>query len=114
MGEEIFKLKLQKIIDLIDITITDFNDSNESKNNPYSLVCRAISFSIYQICEHLIKYESEIKKFKNNIPWKNIHNTRVFLAHVYDKVNTTLLFQIVTDDFPLLRNEIVNVIEQLK
>jgi len=54
----------------------------------------------------------EIQSRFPSIPWREIIGTRNRLIHGYDEVKMEVLFQIVSEDLPLLVQELTRIIDE--
>lgn len=113
MAVYLLKERIQKIIEIIQTAEDEIANNVSADVDPYSLLARAVCFSVYQACECLIHLEEELKPKTNEIPWKKIHDTRVLIAHFYHKVNIQIIFDIVKNDFPVLRAELLKLADTL-
>lgn len=107
------KDRIFKVVEIIDDAQNDLKIDEAAYVDPYSLVAKAVSFSVYQVCEFLIHLEEELKLLTNEIPWKKIHDTRVLIAHFYHKVNMEIIFDIVKNDFPTLKEALLKITNEI-
>lgn len=74
------------------------------------MILYATVFSISQIGE-LVKDITEETMFKfNNIEWSVIKSLRNRIVHDYDGINLTLIWDIIINDIPNLKNDLLEII----
>ncbi|HOE92425.1 MAG TPA: DUF86 domain-containing protein [Methanofastidiosum sp.] len=55
----------------------------------------------------------EIKSKYNDIPWKDIAGLRDKIVHGYSEINLFRVWLVVKEDFPILKEEIENIMKDL-
>jgi uncharacterized protein with HEPN domain len=64
------------------------------------------------IGEAASKVTEEFKKAHNQIAWSKIIGTRHILVHGYFQTDTTLLWQTVEEDLPVLKEQLVDILKE--
>lgn len=67
------------------------------------MVVEACVFNLSQLGELANKVDSEFQKMNGNIPWRQIYGLRNRIVHDYEGVNLKLVWEIITDDLPELK-----------
>jgi uncharacterized protein with HEPN domain len=57
------------------------------------------------------RLESDFRDQFPNIPWRNMAGMRDVLIHEYDQVDLELVWKTVTEDLPLLQQELSKILE---
>ena len=52
------------------------------------------------------KIDDEFEKLYSNIPWRTMYGLRNKIVHDYEGVNLTLIWDIISDDLPELKNQL--------
>ena len=107
MDVELISLRIDFIIKQIDLAISDLSDVKIEDFHENSLLARGVSFSLEQVCEHTSKLRRKLEGDWNNVPWDKIYNMRIILAHMYTKVDTNKVYDIVKKDLPELREQLL-------
>jgi len=91
---------------LTGVSKEEFQNNEEKQDS--------ISHVLYRFAEASIQIDDAFKKKYNQIVWKDIHAFRVLLAHVYHKVDMTILYNIVLENIPVILEQIIDVLEKLR
>ena len=107
------KVVLQKVISEINIGAEMIGDTSLEQFTVDEKLKRAICMTVINIGE-LIKNVNEDIRFKYPaIPWKAIAGMRDLAAHKYQTLRMEEVFKTVKDDFPELRIELENILNEL-
>lgn len=68
------------------------------------------AFYIGQIGEHVGNLSDDIKTTLADIPFKEIKAMRNKLIHNYDKIRTNIVWQVITEDAPILAERCLEVL----
>ena len=74
---------------------------------------RALGMTVINIGELVKNVTEETRKEHSNIPWKVIAGMRDITAHKYQTLRMEEVFKTVKDDFPELRIELENILNEL-
>lgn len=107
MDKELVSLRIDEVIKHIDITENDLKDIQLEHFSGTSLLTRATAFSVEQICEHISKIRKYFEKDHPEIPWNKIYDTRIVIAHMYISIDCEIIYEIVKNDLPLLKEQLL-------
>jgi|SRR3989344_5287029 len=72
----------------------------------------AVFMRIQIIGESIKKIPLEIKRKYKNIRWKEFAKTRDIISHAYSKVNLNLVWDLVRNKLPILKDNIKEILKQ--
>lgn len=99
-------VRLQHIMDAI-CRIQEFVDGyTEESLNTDIRTKHAIAYNIQIIGEAVYKLTKEFKQLHPETPWSMIEKMRHILVHDYYQVNMQIMWMVITDDIPSLKNDI--------
>ena len=79
-----------------------------------SIYRNAVAMCILQIGE-LTGYLTDIfKETYSGVPWRNIKDMRNIMAHRYGDINTTTVWEAVSDDLPVLREYCNSILQKFR
>lgn len=99
--DEIILCKITKYCDDI-LRYIDNTDEGDFSGDDKTIV--ACAFCLGQLGELTKKLGDDAKAAYPNIPWHKIYGLRNRIVHDYEGVNISLLWEIVSDDIPKLKN----------
>jgi uncharacterized protein with HEPN domain len=73
----------------------------------------AISFYVFQIGELSGGISEELKATNEDVPWRNIKGIRNIIAHAYVDVDHSILWEVITDDIPVLKQKCESILLDL-
>jgi len=73
----------------------------------------AVIRNLQIIGEAVKKIPDSIEKKYPNIPWREIGGLRNRVTHVYFDVDTSIVWDVVHSELPILRNQIQEIIEEI-
>ncbi len=114
MDKELISLRIDEIIKHIDFATTDLKEVELKDFNGNSLLARATSFSLEQICEHVSKIRKYFGETHPEIPWDKIYDMRIVLAHMYVTVDCDIVYKTAKKDLPKLRIQLLQLKEGLR
>ena len=109
MDAELVSLRIDFIIKHIDLAMSDLSNIEIEDFGENSLLARAVSFSLEQVCEHVSKLRRKLDNDNANVPWDEIYATRILLAHMYTKVDVKKIYQIVKNDLSPLKKQLLEI-----
>lgn len=71
------------------------------------LVIEACVFNLSQIGELSHKIDENYKKMHTRIPWRELYGLRNRIVHDYEGVNMCLVWEIIRDDLPQLKERLL-------
>ena len=95
--------KMISLIDKIEGYIQGMNYDAFLKNE---MVVEACAFNFSQLGEISHKLEDEFQNSNSAIPWKAIYGMRNKIIHDYDGVNLKVIWETITEDLPLLKEQL--------
>lgn len=110
--DELDRLRIEKCIEYIDGVISDLEGNDITSLESDSLLARATCFSIEQIGEIIKKLEPKFSANYQHIPWKEIYGTRIIIAHHYENIDLAVVNQIVKEDLPALKLDLLTILEE--
>ncbi len=113
MDKELVSLRIDEIIKHIDLATSDLKDVKLENFIGTSLLARATAFSLEQICEHVSKIRKYFDKQYPIIPWDNIYDMRIILAHMYVMVDCDIVYKTVKKDLPPLKENLLKIKSEL-
>ena len=95
--------KILKCIEKIENYCANISFEEFSRN---TLLSDACVFNLSQIGEFTTRLEPEFLQNHSNIPWHQIKGLRNRIVHDYNGVSTILVWEIISEDLPVLKNQI--------
>ena len=71
----------------------------------------AVNMCIFQIGELASHLSDEFRSETAHIPWRLIRATRNLFAHNYEKAESQLMWQTITEDIPLLKQQLDDLLK---
>lgn len=105
--------KIEKHTSAIIEYCKDFHSRIEFENN--SMCVEATVFNLMQIGE-LAKttLDDSLKQELPSIPWKQLYGMRNRIVHGYDGINMQIVWDTVSEDIPILRQELLKIITEMQ
>ena len=98
--------RLEHILTAIDCVEEYTKDINEEQLKDDKLRVHATIYNVQIIGEAVYKLTKEFKDQHTETPWAVIEKMRHILVHDYYKINFEVLWDVVTKDIPLLKQQI--------
>jgi uncharacterized protein with HEPN domain len=98
--------RLEHILTAIDCVEEYTKDINEEQLKNDKLRVHATIYNVQIIGEAVYKLTKEFKDQHTETPWAVIEKMRHILVHDYYKINFEVLWDVVTKDIPLLKQQI--------
>ena len=99
--------KLISLIDKIRQYCQDISFDDFSRNE---ILTEACVFNLVQLGETSHKISDELKELHPEIAWRELNGLRNRLVHDYQGVNLNLVWEIISTDLPILRQQLENLI----
>lgn len=109
--DELTMLRINRIIDFIDRTTEDVNNVSKEEFIKSSLLQRATCFSVEQIGEMMNKLSKTLARSYPNLPWDLSYATRIVIAHHYEDVDFERIYNIIRDDLPPLKTQLLKILD---
>jgi len=106
---------LEHVIDYCD-RINEYADVKSLSYEEFSnnaMLVDAVCLCILQIGELSSSLTDEFKENNSHIPWRQIKDIRNIIAHRYGTVDPEIIWEVITDDIPVLRNDCQSLIETI-
>lgn len=107
------KIIVEKILNYIDKIIDYVNGETYDSFSENTILVEACVFNLSQIGELANKLDEEFEKAHSNIPWRILYGLRNRIVHDYEGVNLRLIWDIVYNDLPDLREDIAHLLAQI-
>ena len=69
----------------------------------------ACVFNLSQAGELAHKIDGDFKEFHNGIPWKKLYGLRNRIIHDYEGINFVLIWEIIQEDLPKLKEQLAAI-----
>lgn len=93
---------IEKVLNYVDgMTYSEF----EKKD----MVVEACVFNLSQLGELANKVDLEFQQMHSNVPWRQIYGLRNRIVHDYEGVNLKLVWEIIADDLPELKQMLMAI-----
>lgn len=99
--------KMISIIEKIQGYVNNLDYDSFSKNE---VIAEACAFNFGQLGELSHKLEEEFQQNNPSIPWKAIYGMRNKIIHDYEGINLKVVWETITEDLPVLIEQLRNVI----
>ncbi len=106
MRNEIAVSKMIAYIDKIQNYTRNMTYDSFEKNE---LVMEACVFNLSQLGELANKVDRDFQKRYTTIPWNQIYGLRNRIVHDYEGVNLHLVWEIISEDLPELKDRLENL-----
>lgn len=110
-------MKDKEIIDkMIEYSVKICNYCNDTSFEDFkfnTMLIEACVFNISQIGELAIKLSPELRDNNKQIAWNKIYGLRNRIVHDYVGINIDIIWQIISDDIPILSQELNDIKEYL-
>ncbi|MBQ4420801.1 MAG: DUF86 domain-containing protein [Bacteroidales bacterium] len=100
------KERLLHITESIDFILQNTIDTNYETFTTNKLLYGAVVYYTMVIGEACYKLTNEFKQKHPNTPWNDITSMRHHLVHGYYQVDSRVLWEIISNDLPLLKTQI--------
>jgi uncharacterized protein with HEPN domain len=88
----------------------NYKNAEELYENDRDFDAAMMNFIV--IGEETGKLSEKLKSENKHINWKKIYGLRNIIAHHYFGINADLVWQIIRDDLPLFRKQLIDIIEK--
>ena len=106
MRNEIIVKKLLAYTDKILDYCKDFDYERFSAN---SLLVEACVFNLSQMGELANRIDDDFARRRSDIPFRALYGLRNRIVHDYEGVNLALIWEIIQDDLPALRDALLTI-----
>ena len=106
------KIILQKIVSEIDVGIDMLGNKELGTFLQNEMLKRAIGMTVINIGELIKNVTDEMREAHPDIPWKQVAGFRDITAHKYQTLRMEDVYQVVVEDFPVLKEQLNKLIFQ--
>ena len=103
---------LQKVLSEIDIAQQMMNGSTVEQFSQNEMQKRAVSMTVINIGELVKNLSDTTRAAFPHIPWKAITGFRDIAAHKYQTLRMGDVYETVTADFPVLKQQIQDILNE--
>ena len=102
-------LRINTLLELIDEVLNDTKETTLKDFQETSILLRATCFSITQIGEQMNKLEKLLADQYPDLPWRSAKRARNFLVHEYERIDVEIVYTIIKEDLPALKQSLENI-----
>ena len=103
---------LKKIVSEIDVGIDMLGNKDLEAFLQNEMLKRAIGMTVINIGELIKNVTDELRTAHPDIPWKQVAGFRDITAHKYQTLRMEDVYQVVVEDFPVLKEQLNKLIFQ--
>jgi len=104
---------LEDILSAINCVEEYTKDVSESQLKADKLRLHATIYNVQIIGEAIYKLTKEFKEEHRETPWHLIEKMRHILVHDYFRINLEVLWIVITEDIPLLKEQVARYISEM-
>lgn len=105
--------RLKDILSAISCVEEYTKNLNETQLKNDKLHLHATIYNVQIIGEAIYKLTTEFKQGHPETPWHLIEKMRHILVHDYFRINLDILWIVVTEDIPLLKEQVIHYLSDL-
>ena len=102
---------IRKIITDLSFVLSHTEGLSQEQFEQNDILIDSVMFRLIQISENSDRLTPEFKELHSDIPWRAMCCLRNRIVHEYGNVNLTVIYETVTNDLPVLLQEIENSVE---
>lgn len=102
---------IQKMYAYVIKILNYCDDHDYSSFSADSKLVEACVFNLSQLGELCRSADDEFISMHPDIPWKEMYGLRNRIVHDYEGVNLVLVWQIINDDLPSLKQKLQNMLD---
>lgn len=106
------KIVLQKVISEIDVGVQMLGDNTLENFLQNEMLKRAIGMTVINIGELVKNVTDEMRMAHPEVPWKQVAGFRDITAHKYQTLRMEDVYQVVVEDFPVLKRQLNLIVGQ--
>ena len=106
------KSRLEDILTAIKCVEEYTGNLSEAQLKEDKLRLHATIYNVQIIGEAIYKLTKEFKQEHPDTPWHLIEKMRHILVHDYFRINLDILWIVVTEDIPLLKEQVLHYIDE--
>lgn len=102
-------LRINSLLKFIDEVLNDTKEIELKDLEETSILLRATCFSITQIGEQMNKLEKLLTDRYPDLPLRSAKRTRNFLVHEYERIDVEIVYTIIKEDLPALKQSLEKI-----
>ncbi|MDE6405481.1 MAG: DUF86 domain-containing protein [Lachnospiraceae bacterium] len=106
MKNETVISKMQMYVQKIFAYVEGMDYEEFIKND---VIVEACVFNLSQLGEIANKADVEFQNMHKEIPWRQVYGLRNRIVHDYEGVNLKLVWEIISDDLPMLKTALAEI-----
>lgn len=106
------KSRLENILTAIECVEEYTNNLSEAQLREDKLRLHATIYNVQIIGEAIYKLTKEFKQEHPETPWHLIEKMRHILVHDYFRINLDILWIVVTEDIPVLKEQVLHYVDE--
>lgn len=100
---------IKKMLNYIDKILTYCRNTDYEKFRNNTLLTDGCVFNLSQLGELAAKIDTDFAENHSEIPWKQMRGLRNKIVHDYEGVNLLLVWEIISDDLPELKEMLQSI-----
>ena len=100
---------ISKMINYVEKILKYTDGMKYSEFESKDMVVEACVFNLSQLGELSNKVDKDFQKIHNTIPWREVYGLRNRIVHDYEGVNLKLVWEIISDDLPELKQMLLEI-----
>ena len=100
---------ISKMINYVEKILKYTDGMKYSEFESKDMVVEACVFNLSQLGELANKVDKDFQKIHNTIPWREAYGLRNRIVHDYEGVNLKLVWEIISDDLPELKQMLLEI-----
>ncbi len=100
---------ISKMLGYIDKILTYCNGYDYKTFSENMLLTEACVFNLSQLGELATKLDKDFTEMNSNIPWHQMRGLRNKIVHDYEGVNLKLVWEIISNDLPELKDMLIKL-----
>ena len=100
---------ISKMINYVEKILKYTDGMKYSEFESKDMVVEACVFNLSQLGELANKVDKDFQKIHNTRPWREVYGLRNRIVHDYEGVNLKLVWEIISDDLPELKQMLLEI-----
>ena len=105
--------RIDFLIKHINLVENDLEGKSAEELSESQLLARAVSFSIMQIGEQMIKLQDVLQEKYPDVPWSNARSMRNVIAHMYHIIDTDQVYDVAINELPKIKKAFITIKEDV-
>lgn len=108
------KGRLEHVLNAIECVENYTQDVSKEDLQQDKLRLHATTYNVQIIGEAIYKLTKEFKQEHGKTPWRVIEKMRHILVHDYFQINYDVLWSVIKEDIPMLKEQVQEYIEEIR